>query len=209
MPCRQLRYAINRRKTLERKSYWLARGKPADFNCQREPFFLSFLSLSFFFFPTTRRDDYDSATGLLTGRMSNRYAKLCHCNRITWSPFSQPSKSKAVLDERNINERNPKTNWIDRLHVIRRGEDATRQLPSGFFPAGEHVRNISSGDFDIEDLPQNSIRVGCLFSRFRVIPLFHSLCAYTQGVRLKTSTLQQTSWRILTFFVLAQLLSCE
>ena len=169
-------------------------------NCQRESFFLPFtlflflLSFSFFFFYFSpfsrrrRRDDYDSATGLLTGRMSNRYAKLCHCNRITWSPFSRPSKSKAVLDERNINERNPKTNWIDRLHVIRRGEDATRQLPSGFFPAGEHVRNISSGDFDIEDLPQNSIRVGCLFSRFRVIPLYHSLCtgARIQGVYVKT-----------------------
>lgn len=156
-------------------------------------FSFSFFSPSFFssfpFFPTTtRRDDYDSATGLLTGRMSNRYAKLCHCNRITWSPFSRPSKSKAVLDERNINERNPKTNWIDRLHVIRRGEDATRQLPSGFFPAREHVRNISSGDFDIEDLPQNSIRVACLFSRFRVIPLYH--CSLSvQGVRLKTSSL--------------------
>lgn len=76
---------------------------------------------------------YDFATSLLTGRMSNRYAKLCHCNRITSSPCSQPGKSKAVLDERNINERNPKTNWIDRVHVIRRGEDATRQLPSSFF----------------------------------------------------------------------------
>lgn len=75
--------------------------------------------------------------------MSNRYSKLCHCNRITSVPLhlslfdpslsmsSKQGESKAVLNERNINERNPKTNWIDRVHVIRRGGDATRQLPSG------------------------------------------------------------------------------
>lgn len=75
------------------------------------------------------------------------------------SPPSGPSKSKAVLDERNINEGNPKTNWIDRVHVIRRGEDATRQLPSSFLKLVEHVRHISNSDFDIGDLPQNSIRL--------------------------------------------------
>lgn len=46
---------------------------------------------------------------------------------------------------------NPKTKpaRIDRAHVIRRGEDATRQLRSGLVRGREHVRNISSGDFDI------------------------------------------------------------
>ena len=49
-----------------------------------------------------------------------------------------------MLDERNINERNPKTNWIDRVHVIRRGEDATRQLPSRFFKLENTCRTFQA-----------------------------------------------------------------
>lgn len=106
-----------------------------------------------FFSP--RNSSTDPATNSilkLGGNVKSRCAaKLCRCNRITGSPFSRPAESKTALDERNINEgktrrRNPR---IDRAHVIRRGEDATRQLRSGLVRGREHVRNISSGDFDI------------------------------------------------------------
>lgn len=49
-----------------------------------------------------------------------------------------------MLDERNINEGNPKTNWIDRAHVIRRGKDATRQLPSGFLKPRDTCRTFQA-----------------------------------------------------------------
>lgn len=120
---------------------------------QTLPNYATTISSGKFFSP--RNSFTDPATNSilkLGGNVKSRCAaKLCRCNRITGSPFSRPAESKAALDERNINEgktrrRNPR---IDRAHVIRRGEDATRQLRSGLVRGREHVRNISSGDFDI------------------------------------------------------------
>lgn len=62
-----------------------------------------------------------------------------------YSLFSRPAESKAVPDERNINERNPKT---DRSRA-RDKAGRRRNETASFEVLREHVRNISSGDFDI------------------------------------------------------------